>query len=302
MTSPSSDPDPSLPQPEGDPPRFEIVRYTQPDPAIVRVLLNRPQRANAQNMQLLYELNAALDRAAADDAVRVIIVAAEGRHFSAGHDLSGEADWSLAEVGISPWGGFGQPGIEGHWAREEEAYFGLCWRWRNIPKPTIAEVQGKVIAGGLMLVWPFDLVVASDDATFQDPVVAFGVNGVEYFGHPWEFGVRQAKELLFTGRAITARLARRLGMVNRVVPRAKLAEETLALAREIAAQPMMGLKTAKEAVNQAQNQQGLHASLRSAMMVQQLAHAHNLAQHRKLVDPAGAERVRALAQKPPLDD
>jgi len=199
---------------------YETVRYTQPDPAIVRVLLNRPQRANAQNMQMLYELNAALDRAAADDAVRVIIVAAEGRHFSAGHDLSGEADWSPAEVGISTWGGFAQPGMEGHWAREEEAYFGLCWRWRNIPKPTIAEVQGKVIAGGLMLVWPFDIVVASDDATFQDPVVAFGVNGVEYFGHPWEFGVRQAKELLFTGRAITARLARRLGMVNRVVPRA----------------------------------------------------------------------------------
>ena len=291
------------PAPDGpDSPSYATVRYTQPDPAIVRVLLNRPQRANAQNMQMLYELNAALDRAAADNAVRVIIVAAEGKHFSAGHDLSGEADWSPAEVGISPWGGFAQPGMEGHWAREEEAYFGLCWRWRNIPKPTIAEVQGKVIAGGLMLVWPFDIVVASDDATFQDPVVAFGVNGVEYFGHPWEFGVRQAKELLFTGRAITARLARRLGMVNRVVPRVRLADETLALAREIAAQPMMGLKTAKEAVNQMQNQQGLYASLRSAMALQQLAHAHNQVLHGKLVDPAGAERVRTLAQKPPLDE
>jgi enoyl-CoA hydratase len=280
---------------------FETVKYTQPEPRIARILLNRPDRANAQNMQMLYELNAALDRAAADDEIRVIIIAAEGKHFSSGHDLSGSADWSLGEVGISPWGGYRQPGMEGHWAREEEAYFGLCWRWRNIPKPTIAEVQGKVIAGGLMLVWPFDIVVASDDATFQDPVVAFGANGVEYFGHPWEFGVRKAKELLFTGRAITAKVAKELGMVNRVVSRDRLADETMELAREIAAQPLMGLKTAKESVNQMQNEQGLYAALRSAMGMQQLAHAHNYIVHKMAVDPAGGALVRELAKKPPLD-
>jgi len=280
---------------------YETVKYTQPEARIARILLNRPERANAQNMQMLYELNAALDRAAQDDEIRVIIIAAEGKHFSSGHDLSGGNDWSLTEVGISAWGGFRQPGMEGHWGREEEAYFGLCWRWRNIPKPTIAEVQGKVIAGGLMLVWPFDIVVASENATFQDPVVAFGANGVEYFGHPWEFGVRKAKELLFTGRAITARVAKELGMVNRVVPNDALAAETLELAREIAAQPMMGLKTAKESVNQMQNEQGLYAALRSAMGMQQLAHAHNYIVHKMAVDPAGMGLVRELAKKPPLD-
>lgn len=281
--------------------QFVTVKYTVPEPRIARILLNRPERANAQNMQMLYELNAALDRACSDDEIRVIVIAAEGKHFSSGHDLSGANDWSLSEVGISQWGGFRQPGMEGHWGREEEAYFGLCWRWRNIPKPTIAEVQGKVIAGGLMLVWPFDIVVASDDATFQDPVVAFGANGVEYFGHPWEFGVRKAKELLFTGRAITAKVAYDLGMVNRVVPRDRLADETLELAREIAAQPMMGLKTAKESVNQMQNEQGLYAALRSAMGMQQLAHAHNYVVHKMAVDPAGGALVRELAKKPPLN-
>ena len=279
----------------------DTVRYEQPEPRIARILLNRPERANAQNVQMLYQLNAALDRAARDDEVRVIIVAAEGKHFSSGHDLSGSGDWPLDEVGIGTWGEFDAPGIEGHWGREEEAYFGLCWRWRNIPKPTIAEVQGKVIAGGLMLVWPFDIVVASDDATFQDPVVAFGANGVEYFGHPWEFGVRKAKELLFTGRAITAAVARELGMVNRVVARDRLAEETLELAREIACQPLMGLKTAKESVNQMQNEQGLYAALRSAMAMQQLAHAQNYIVHGGAVDPEGMERVRDLAKKPPLE-
>jgi enoyl-CoA hydratase len=192
--------------------------------------------------------------------------------------------------------------MEGHWAREEEAYFGLCWRWRNIPKATIAEVQGKVIAGGLMLMWPCDLVVASDDATFQDPVVAFGVNGVEYFGHPWEFGVRKAKELLFTGRAITARLAKELGMVNRVVPRESLTAETMALAAEIAQQPMMGIKTAKESVNQMQNEQGFYNALRSAMTLQQFGHAQNHIVHNSPVDPSGMSIVRELAKKPPLDE
>lgn len=280
---------------------FETVRYEQPEARIARVVLNRPDRANAQNMQMLYELNTALDRAARDDEIRVIIVAAEGKHFSSGHDLSGAKDWKLDEVGVGTWGGFRAPGIESNWGREEEAYFGLCWRWRNIPKPTIAAVQGKVIAGGLMLVWPFDIVVASEDATFQDPVVAFGVNGVEYFGHPWEFGVRKAKELLFTGRSITARVAHQLGMVNRVVANDQLAEEALEIAREIAVQPLMGLKLAKESVNQMQNAQGLYASLRSAMGLQQMGHANNHMVHNMGVDPAGMQIVRDLAKKPPLE-
>jgi len=282
---------------------FKAVVYEQPSDRIVRIVLNRPEMANAQNLQMLYDLNSALDEASADDEVRVIIVAAAGKHFSSGHGpMGGPDDYSLQDVAISTSRGFAQPGIEGHWAFEEEVFFGLCWRWRNIPKPTIAEVQGKVIAGGLMLVWPFDLVVASEDATFQDPVVAFGVNGVEYFGHPWEFGVRKAKEMLFTGRAITARTAKELGMVNRVVPRERLAGETLEMAEEIAAQPMMGLKTAKESVNQMQNDQGLYSALRSAMTLQQLSHAQNNIVHKIPVVPEGGAAVRDLIKKPPLHE
>ncbi len=276
------------------------VLYEKVGDRIARVTLNRPEVANAQSYEMLYELNAAFDRAAGDDDVRVIVLAAAGRHFSSGHDLSG-GKFPLSEHAIGPWGGFSAPGMEGHWAREEEVYFGLCWRWRNLPKVLIAEVQGKVIAGGLMLVWPCDLVVAAEDATFSDPVVAFGANGVEYFGHPWEVGIRKAKEMLFTGRAITAKVARELGMVNRVVPPEKLTEETMALAEEVAQQPMMGLKTAKESVNQAQDQQGFYNALRSAMSLQQLAHAQNYVVHDLAVDPAGMEIIKGLGRKPPLD-
>jgi enoyl-CoA hydratase len=278
------------------------VLYERPRERVARIVLNRPDKANAQNLKLLYGLNEALDKAAADNSVHAIIIAAAGKHFSSGHGpMGGEDDWSLQDVAISNSLEFGKPEQEGQWAFEEEVFFGLCWRWRNIPKPTIAEVQGKVIAGGLMLVWPFDLVVASEEATFQDPVVAFGVNGVEYFGHPWEFGVRKAKEMLFTGRAITAKAAKDIGMVNRVVPRDQLASETLELAEEIAAQPMMGLKTAKESVNQMQNEQGFYSALRGAMVVQQLAHSQHRSVHQSPVVPEGQKAVRDLIRKPPLD-
>ena len=283
-------------------PSAPTVLYEKPHERIARITLNRPERANAQDYRLLYDLNDAFDRAVADDDVRVIVLAAAGRHFSSGHDLGGDRHFDLAAEAVGPWGGFDLPGMEGYWAREEEVYFGLCWRWRNLPKVTIAEVHGKVIAGGLMLMWPCDLVVASEDATFQDPVVAFGVNGVEYFGHPWEMGVRKAKELLFTGRAITARVAAQLGMVNRVVPREALTRETMAMAEEIARQPMMGLKTAKESVNQMQDAQGFYSALRSAMSLQELSHAQNFIVHKSAVHPEGIGIVRDLAKKPPLDE
>ena len=132
---------------------FETLIYEIAEPGIARIRLNRPDRANAQDTQLLYELTAAFDRAAHDDEVRVIILAAEGKHFSAGHDLS-ETDSAGAMKRYQTVGtmcGFGCAGAEAQMSREEEIYVGFSERWRNIPKPTIAAVQGKCIAGGLML-------------------------------------------------------------------------------------------------------------------------------------------------------
>jgi enoyl-CoA hydratase len=274
---------------------FQTIRYEQPAEGVVRVVLDRVETRNAQDKAMLYEINAAFDRAALDPEVRVIVLAADGPHFSSGHDLRDRAPMSDFEP-VSNWGDFEKPGAEGHMAVEQEIYLGLCWRWRNLPLPTIAQVHGKTIAGGLMLMWVCDLVVASDDATFSDPVVAFGVNGVEYFAHPWELGVRKAKELLFTGESIDAEQARELGMVNRVVPREELEAQTLSLARKIASRPSMGLKLAKQSVNQAQDAQGLWTALQAAMSLQQLGHSHNVQVHGIPVDPAGAAIIRADAK------
>ena len=275
---------------------FQHIRYEGVTNGVARIVLARPDARNAQDKQMLYELNDAFDLAAADNDANVIVLAADGPHFSSGHDLRDRS--SLADFDtVSNWGGFDLPGAEGYMAQEQEIYLGFCWRWRNLPKPTIAEVQGKVIAGGLMLIWVCDMIIASEDASFSDPVVAFGVNGVEYFAHPWEVGVRKAKEMLFTGEALSSEEAKALGMVNHVVPNGELTDFTRDMAEHIAKRPSMGLKLAKQSVNQMQDAQGIWTALQAAMSLQQLSHSNNQQVHGMLIDPAGAEIIRAQAKK-----
>ncbi len=279
----------------------QYIVYETPEQGIARIVLNRPETANAQDTRFLYELNAAFDRAAHDDDIRVIILAANGKHFSSGHDL-GEQDWYQAMYEHRTVGtmcGFNCAGAERQMAREEEIYLGFSERWRNIPKPTIAAVQGKCIAGGLMLVWPCDLIVAADDASFTDPTVSFGVGGVEFFHHLWEVGARKAKEMLFTSDALSAQDAHRLGMVNQVVPREELAEAALAMARKIAAKSRFALKLTKKAINGAQDAQGRELAMQNAFHLHQLAHTHWLKRYDFLLDPTGlpAATRRALGIK-----
>ena len=262
-----------------------VVLY-RTEGAVAVISLNRPGKRNAQNLQLLYEVNDAFDRAAADDDVTVVVLRAEGPDFSSGHDLLDDADIA-AFPHVTPWAGFDLPGAEGWLAREHEIYLGLCMRWRNMPKPTIAVVQGRTIAAGLMLVWVCDLVICSDDAQFRDPTVAMGVNGVELFNHPWELGVRKAKEMLFTGDAIDAETALRLGMVNHAVPADQLDEFAMDMAQRISTRSRFGLKLAKQAVNQMQDAQGYGTAQQAAMSLQQLGHTHNLHLFGDRVDPSG---------------
>lgn len=252
---------------------YKTVRYESLAGGVARVTLNRPETRNAQNMQMTYELNDALTRASYDDDVKVIILAGEGPHFSSGHDVRGREPYEMKPIGIS--GGFKKPGAEGHFALEEEIYLNMCRRWQQLPKPTIAQVHGKTIAGGLMLMWVCDLIIASEDATFIDITLDFGVNGVEWFGHPWEFGIRKAKEMLYTGDPVTAQEAYNLGMVNHVVPRAGLADFTLGIANKIAKRPSFSLKLAKLSCNQALDAQGFWTAQQAAFNLQHVGHSHS---------------------------
>ena len=268
------------------------ILYETPAAGVARLVLNRPESRNAQDTILLYALNTAFDQAARDDAIKVIILSAAGPHFSSGHDLREQGSITDQMAGHDPvgtWCGFGCAGAEGRMAREKEVYLGLSERWRNIPKPTIAQVQGKCIAGGLMLAWPCDLIVAADDAAFCDNTVGMGVAGVENFAHPWELGPRKAKELLFTADWLTAQDAKALGMVNHVVPASELATFTLDLATRIASKPMFALKLAKEAVNAAEDAQGRVSAMQTAFALHQLAHSHNMQVHGMPIDPGGLQ-------------
>ncbi|MBB5915515.1 enoyl-CoA hydratase/carnithine racemase [Nocardia transvalensis] len=240
------------------------IRYEVAD-RIATITLDRPEAANAQNRALLDELDAAWTRAADDPEVSVIVLRAEGKHFSAGHDLRDGGGEELSKITL-----------ELVYTNEARRYLEYSLRWRNIPKPTIAAVQGKCIAGGLLLCWPCDLIVAADDAQFSDPVVLMGIGGVEYHGHTWELGARKAKEILFTGRPVTAEEAKQVGMVNQVVPRAELDEQTAALAARIAAMPPFGLRQAKRAVNQTLDVQGFYAAIQSVFDVHQTGHGNAL--------------------------
>jgi enoyl-CoA hydratase len=238
---------------------------------------------------MLYELNDAFDIAAQDDSIKVIILAANGPHFSSGHDLREQGAYKkMAEFRtVGTWCGFNCAGAEAQMAREKEIYLGFCERWRNIPKPTIAAVHGKVVAGGLMLIWPCDIIIASDDAQFRDPVVSFGIGGVEFFAHPWELGARKAKELLFTSDWLSAAEAKQLGMVNQIVPRDKLQEAAIEMALKITPKSLFALKLTKEAVNVAEDAQGRVQAMQTSFALHQLAHTHWLKLFGTLLDPTG---------------
>lgn len=266
---------------------LETIACEKPADHILRIVLNRPRQRNAQNTRLLYELNRAFDAAARDDDVKVVILAGAGDHFSAGHDLH-EAPGPETMAPFDPvgtWCGFGCAGAEGRMAVEKEIYLGFSERWRNFAKPTIAEVQGKCISGGLMLVWPCDIIIAAEDAEFLDNTVNMGLAGCEFFNHPWELGVRKAKEMLFTAGWWTAQEAHRLGMVNHVVPRERLGDFTLQIAKKIAQQPLFALKCAKEAVNNAQDAAGRSTVISAQFALHQLGHSHNMQLHGILIDP-----------------
>ncbi|MBI4338051.1 MAG: enoyl-CoA hydratase [Chloroflexi bacterium] len=247
-----------------------ILYGTQDEGTIAKITLNRPERRNAQHEPLLREVNDAFLKAEADPNVRVVILTGAGPSFSSGHDLgSPEAiEWREQHPR--------KPGAEARYRHELEVFLGFSRRWRDLTKITIAQVQGYCVAAGLMLAWPCDLIIAAEDAKFGDPVpVRLGLPGVEYFGHPWEFGARKAKELLLLGDTIDAKKAEQIGMVNKVVPVDKLEEETLAIARRVAKLDTSAALWVKQAVNVTQDMQGMWNAMQTVLWIHNLGHAHH---------------------------
>ncbi len=252
------------------------VRYAV-EGAVAWITMERTRFNNVQNSQMTYALDDAFRRAVDDDSVKVIVLAGAGKHFSAGHDIGTPGrdvhkSWDRKHLWYDH---ANKPAAEFLYTREQEVYLGMCRRWREAPKPTIAMVQGACVAGGLMLAWVCDLIVASEDAFFQDPVVRMGIPGVEYFAHAFELPPRVAKEFLFLGQRMNAQRAEQFGMVNRVVPRDELQKVTREMALSISEMPRLGLALTKQAINHVEDLRGKRTAMDAVFHMHHFAHAQN---------------------------
>lgn len=254
----------------------EPVAYEK-EGTIAWVTLNRPTYNNAQNSQMTYAIDDAFRRAVDDDEIKVIILRGAGKHFSAGHDIGSPGrdlykSWDRRLL----WADHAnKPGAEMLYTREHEVYLGMCRRWRDLPKPTIALVQGACVAGGLMLAWVCDFIIATDDAFFQDPVIRMGIPGVEYFAHGFELPTRVAKEFLMLGERMPAARALEYGMVNKVVPRDGLEGAGREMATKLAAYPRLGLWLSKQAINHVEDLRGKRTAMDAHYHMHHFAHAQN---------------------------
>jgi enoyl-CoA hydratase len=241
--------------------QFASVRYDVDGP-VATITLARPEAANAQSSQLIGELDAAFDLAGADDDVRVVVLAAEGKHFSAGHDLkeilAGEEYWAAKRA--TP---------EGKLEHEQVMYWDKLVKIRDFPKVTIAAVQGTCSAAGMMLACMCDLIVAADDAKFSNPVLRMSGVGVELLVEPWELGPRKAKEFLFCSQTLTAADAEKYGLVNRVVARDDLPDTARAIADEVALVPPLTARAVKDSINNMVDRMGQRDSWKYHFMLHQ---------------------------------
>ncbi len=208
-----------------------------PSGAVLRLTLNRAQARNALSQGLMAALQDALDAAAADKSVRVVVIAADGPAFSSGHDLKEmTAHRADADKGKAFFA----------------ALFAQCSKLMQAivrhPKPVIAQVQGIATAAGCQLVASCDLAVASAAARFATPGVNIGLFcSTPMVALSRNVGRKHAMEMLLTGEMIAAEEARRIGLINRVVAPEALIAETDKLAALIATKPHGTLKIGKEA-------------------------------------------------------
>jgi len=288
-----------------EPRKVDIVYETdspvfyEVEAGVAWITMNRPDFNNAQNGQMTYALDDAFNRAVQDDAVRAIVLAGNGKHFSAGHDIGtpGRDVHKHFENRLMVPGHVNKPAAELLYTREQEQYLGMCRRWRDIAKPTVAMVQGACIAGGLMLAWVCDIIVATDDAFFQDPVNRMGIPGVEYFAHAFELPPRVAKEFLLLGERMSAQRAEQFGMVNRIVSRENLRAEVASIAAKLVAQPRLGNWLTKQAINHVEELRGKRTAMDAVFHMHHFAHAQNDLVQGSAIAGLGAREMAAANKK-----
>ena len=211
------------------------------------ITLNRPRSLNAINALMMSEVTHAMSDLTARDDVHVVVLAAEGRAFSAGFDLK--------EAALNNYTGVGD------WSRALRSDFDFIMQFWDSPKPTIAAVHGYCLAGGLELAVACDITIADTTAVFGEPEVRFGSSIVSLV-LPWVIGPKAAKDILLTGRDdITAERAYQLGIVNHLVEPGKHREKAIEVAKSIATASTLSVQMTKRAINRGLDSQGMRNAL-----------------------------------------
>lgn len=218
---------------------------------MTRIVLNRPERRNAQSWTLLAELDDAFERFTADPDARIAVLSGAGDHFSSGHD-AGSREQRAARAALQE-----RDDALTHWERTRAVYVDSAVRLRNVPKPTLAMVHGCCIWGGWLLASAMDIIFAADDALFL-------ATHFRYFSVPWDLGARKTKEILYENRFVSAIEACELGFVNRVYPREELERETIRYAEAVARNSPRITRLVKYSVNNALDNMGFSRSILQA--------------------------------------
>jgi enoyl-CoA hydratase/carnithine racemase len=246
---------------------------------IAHLVLNRPERLNALGKTTLNEINAAMNRAEADEAVRVIVISGAGKSFSSGFDLKEQME--RRPVGAKVW-------------REIlDLDFNTTMRFWDSPKPTIAAVHGACLAGALEIALSCDVTVAAEDAVFGEPELKFGA-GIVTMLLPWMIGPKQAKSIILTGEdKIPVQEALRIGLISHIVPVGGHVEEALRIARRIAVMDPNLVAETKKALNRSYEIQGLQAALKTALDIDHTIESHGSPDKQAFMEIARERGLRA---------
>ena len=228
----------------------ELVLYEEIDTVAV-ISLNRPERLNAMDQAMLEELTQAADRAEQDTNVRAVVLTGSGSAFSSGFDLKAQAE--NTPQGLNEW----RPVLRRN--------FDACMAFWHLAKPTVAAVHGPALAGACELAMACDITISDETGIFGEPELRFGA-GIVVMLLPWMVGPKRAKEIILLGLDnISAREAKEIGLVNRVVPKGEDLKTALSVAKKLARIDPPLLAKTKQALNKSYSIMGMEEALESAL-------------------------------------
>ncbi|HPJ93203.1 MAG TPA: enoyl-CoA hydratase-related protein [Deltaproteobacteria bacterium] len=236
-------------------PSFATITFEEVEPQIALVKLNRPDTLNAMNMDMLDDFGRLFEILSADDSIRVVILAGNGRGFSSGADLNDAVSHSDSEAFSDP---------ETFLKLVQEKYSALITGLRGIPQPVIAAVNGAAAGGGFCLALASDIRIAADNAYFVASFINIGLSGGELGSSyllPRLVGLSRAADILCTGRKVDAFEADRIGLVSAVVPQENLLAKALEYARMMTGKSVGGLKLTKRVLQQNIDSQSLGSAI-----------------------------------------